>query len=94
MAQRAPTRRRPRGGSFQREGSDGKVSVLGSGAIVDQLLEADLVDEFQLFVHPLVLGSGHTLFPRRDRDAVVRLELRDVGRTSTGVVTLGYVTQR
>ena len=32
--------------------TDGKVSVLGSGSLVQQLLDADLVDELQLFVHP------------------------------------------
>jgi dihydrofolate reductase len=36
--------------------------ILGSGSIVSQLAQAGLVDEFQLAVHPLVLGKGRTLF--------------------------------
>jgi dihydrofolate reductase len=72
--------------------TEGRLAVLGSGALVAQLLEADLVDEFQLFVHPLVLGSGHELFPRRD--ALLRLDLQEVQRTATGVVALRYVIQR
>jgi len=56
---------------------------------VQQLLDADLVDELQLFVHPLVLVAGHTLFPRHDRP--VRLELQSVDRTATGVVSLTYL---
>ena len=72
--------------------TDGKVSVLGSGLLVQQLLDADLVDELQLFVHPLVLGAGHTVFPRHDR--AVRLELRSLDRTATGVVSLTYLVAR
>lgn len=72
--------------------TSGKVAVLGSGALIAQLLAADLVDEFQLFVHPLVLGSGHQLFPRRD--LTLRLELDDVQRTSTDVVALTYFIAR
>src|SRR6478752_9517542 len=72
--------------------TDGKVSVLGSGSIVQQLLDADLVDELQLFVHPLVLGAGHTLFPRHD--APRRLELQSVDQTKTGVVSLSYLVAR
>jgi dihydrofolate reductase len=70
----------------------GRVAVLGSGALVAQLLAAELVDELQLFVHPLVLGSGHELFPRLD--APLRLELQDVQRTATGVIALSYVIRR
>ncbi len=70
----------------------GKVSVLGSGSLVQQLVDADLVDELQLFVHPLVLGAGHTLFPRHDTP--MRLELQTLDRTSTGVVSLTYLVAR
>jgi len=72
--------------------ADGNVTVLGSGSLVQQLLDADLVDELQLFVHPLLLGAGHTLFPRHD--APVRLDLRTVDRTATGVVSLTYLVVR
>lgn len=71
---------------------DDNIAVLGSGDVVRQLIAADLVDGFRLYVHPLVLGSGHTLFPRTDRP--LRLQLDDVDRTSTGVVELSYTTLR
>ncbi len=35
--------------------------VLGSGSIVSQLLQANLVDELQLMLVPVVLGSGRTM---------------------------------
>lgn len=40
----------------------GDMAVLGSGSIVAQLAEAGLVDEFQLVVNPVVLGSGRSMF--------------------------------
>ena len=72
--------------------ADGDIAVLGSGAVVEQLVAADLVDGFHVFVHPLVLGSGHQLFPRTDQP--LRLRLEDVAHTSTGVVELNYVVER
>ena len=72
--------------------SDGNVAILGSGDLLRQLLAADLVDGFHLYVHPLVLGAGHTLFPRTDRP--LRLRLDAVDRSSTGVVELSYTTLR
>jgi dihydrofolate reductase len=36
--------------------------ILGSGSIVSQLTQAGLVDEYQIIVNPLVLGTGKTLF--------------------------------
>lgn len=64
------------------------IAVLGSGELVQTLMRHRLVDEYELFVHPLVLGSGKRLF--RDSDEVRRLELTSCTPTSTGVVMLGY----
>ena len=36
--------------------------IMGSGTIVALLAETGLIDEYQLIVNPLVLGSGRTLF--------------------------------
>ena len=36
--------------------------ILGSGTIVSQLAQEGLIDEYQLIVNPIVLGSGRTLF--------------------------------
>jgi dihydrofolate reductase len=38
------------------------ITVLGSGTIVAQLTQAGLVDEIQLLVCPVVLGSGRSQF--------------------------------
>lgn len=64
------------------------IAVLGSGDLVQTLVEHDLVDEFFLAVYPLVLGSGKRLF--RDSDEVRKLRLVDSKPTSTGGVILTY----
>jgi dihydrofolate reductase len=72
--------------------TDHNIAVLGSGDVVRQLVGADLVDGFHLYVHPVVFGTGHTLFSRTDRR--LRLRLDDIDRTPTGVVELSYTTVR
>ena len=42
--------------------SDLDLVILGSGSIVSQLAQADLIDEYQIIVNPIILGSGRTLF--------------------------------
>ena len=36
--------------------------IMGSGSIVSQLAQEGLIDEFQIVVHPVVLGKGRTMF--------------------------------
>lgn len=46
----------------RRKATGPDMVVLGSGEIVSQLAGAGLVDEFQMIVAPVALGSGRTLF--------------------------------
>jgi dihydrofolate reductase len=64
------------------------IAVLGSGELVQILIENDLVDEFFLTVYPIVLGGGKRLF--RDKDQLKKLELVNSQTTSTGGVVLTY----
>ena len=41
--------------------------IMGSGSIVSQLTDAGLIDEYQVVVHPVVLGGGKPVFPDKDR---------------------------
>lgn len=36
--------------------------VMGSGSIVSQLALANVIDEYQVVVNPIVLGAGRTMF--------------------------------
>jgi dihydrofolate reductase len=67
---------------------DGDLAVLGSGELVQALLRANLVDEFLLTIHPIVLGSGRRLFP--DGGAPARFTLADCVPTTTGVLIATY----
>jgi dihydrofolate reductase len=72
-------------------GGEGDVAVLGSGALVHQLMKADLVEELRLFVHPLLLGTGKRLF--RDLPAPRALRLTTCTTTSLGTLVLAYEVQ-
>lgn len=51
-------------------------------------MQHNLVDEYRLMVHPLVLGSGKRLF--RDGSGKSKLRLVDSTTTSTGVLIVAY----
>lgn len=73
-------------GLKQREDKD--IQVWGSGDLAQTLMHHDLVDEYQLMIHPIVLGSGKRLF--REGVAKAPLELVDARTTGTGVQILTY----
>jgi len=60
---------------------------MGSGQLIGTLMQHDLVDEFLLLIHPLVLGRGRRLFAG---DAAVTLELVEATPTASGVVVATY----
>jgi dihydrofolate reductase len=61
--------------------------IMGSGELARSLMRANLVDEYVLLIHPLVLGLGQRLFGEGES-----FTLRLVGSktTSTGVVVARY----
>ena len=62
--------------------------VLGSGELVRTLAAHDLVDEYLLLVHPVVLGAGRRLFPSRGPRQELRLV--DSVTTTTGVTVATF----
>jgi dihydrofolate reductase len=64
------------------------IAVLGSGELVQSLMRRNLIDEYTLLIHPLVLGSGRRLFP--DGSPLAALRLVDSVTTTTGVVIATY----
>ena len=71
-----------------KEQGDEDLAVLGSGELVRSLMRHDLVDEYLLSIHPLVLGSGRRLFP--DHASKAALRLVDSTTTTTGVIIATY----
>jgi dihydrofolate reductase len=64
------------------------IFVLGSAKLAQTLSEHQLIDEYQLWVHPVVIGSGKTLF--RNGDPFTELALVDSRASSAGLVILTY----
>jgi dihydrofolate reductase len=68
--------------------SDGPaITVLGSGSVVTQLGEADLVDEYQFVIIPVALGAGRTVFTKP-----CKLRLLDYRAFRGGNVVVTYAT--
>ena len=73
------------------KGKAGKdLYIMGSGALIQSLMPHNLIDEYLLMIHPLVLGSGRRLFP--DGSPPARLLLAGSLTTTTGVVIATYQT--
>ncbi|WP_432940473.1 dihydrofolate reductase family protein [Kribbella sp. CA-253562] len=69
--------------------SPGKdIVVTGSIELVHQLEAAGLVDEYRLFVYPVVVGQGRKLFP--DGQGLLRLQLVEARPFDSGVVLTRY----
>ena len=71
----------------QQPGS-GIISVTGSGKLAQTLMKHNLVDEYVLWINPIVLGSGKRLF--ENGVAPSHLRLVDSKTTGSGVVVLTY----
>jgi dihydrofolate reductase len=71
-----------------RERPGGDVVTTGSITVVHELGRLGLVDEYRLFVYPVVLGRGRRLFP--EGSAVPALRLLESRAFRSGVVLLRY----
>lgn len=72
----------------QCRGADSRYILVGSRSLIIALLNLNLIDEFQLTIHPVVAGSGLPLFSSiGDRTA---FKLLNTKTFSSGAVTLYY----
>ena len=70
----------------------GELRIMGSGVLIEALLPHDLIDEYLLMIHPLVLGSGRRLFP--EGSPPVSLKLLASEPASTRVLIATYRAER
>jgi dihydrofolate reductase len=68
------------------------IVVLGSGDLIQTLMRHDLIDEYLVLIHPLVLGTGRRLFEEGVPPA--SLKLVDTKTTTTGVIIARYAPER
>ncbi len=71
-----------------KEASGGSIIVWASVSLAQQLLLANLVDEFHFYVCPALTGSGTRLFPKETHAAT--LQLVETHTYKNGVVFLNY----
>lgn len=62
--------------------------IMGSGELIQSLMPRNLVDEYVLLIHPIVLGSGKRLFKEGGAGATLRLASSKT--TEKGVVIATY----
>lgn len=70
----------------------GDIAIIGSATLVQSLMHHDLIDEYQLLVHPVVVGRGKRLF--EDGSIPTALRLVETRAFSSGVVLLSYQPDR
>ena len=62
--------------------------VLGGANLASSFMRHDQIDEYRLYVHPVVLGRGNPLF--KPLDATIDLRLAETRTFGNGVVLLRY----
>ena len=67
----------------------GKDILVGSRSLIVALMNLNLIDEFQLCVHPIILGSGLTPLLKNINDRI-NLKLLKTKTFSCGAITLYY----
>jgi dihydrofolate reductase len=66
--------------------------VLGGGDLAAAFMKHDLIDEYRLYVHPVVIGRGRSPFPTSD--SKIDLRLAETRAFGNGVVLLRYERRR
>src|SRR2546430_8594479 len=74
-----------------KESSGTNLVIMGSGVLIGSLMATDLIDEYLLMIHPLVLGTGRRLFAGGTQAS---LALVGSSPTSTGGVMATYEPAR
>lgn len=71
---------------------EGTLAITGSATLIQFLSDNDLIDEYLLFVHPVIVGSGKKLF----KDGMNKASLKLIGQQTFngGVILARYAPDR
>jgi dihydrofolate reductase len=75
-----------------KQSNEKDITLLGSGSILRQLAENDLIDEYQVMIDPVALGNGVSVF--QGISAPLELRLTGTRTFRSGAVLLTYVPAR
>ena len=67
------------------------IIIYGSAKLISSMVELGLIDEYVLYVHPVILGSGKPLF--KNSADTLNMKLIKTQSFRTGVVMLCYRTE-
>lgn len=70
----------------RRNGKD--ILIFGSGKLVTSCIHSSLVDEYRLWIHPVLLGKGNHLFKNMKR--ILKFKLTDADILNPGIALLRY----
>ncbi len=64
------------------------IVILGSGVLIQSLMQHNLIDQYTLLIAPLVLGTERRMFP--DGGPFINLQLVNCVTRDTGVIIATY----
>ena len=70
----------------------GNILIFGSPTVTQELMQHDLIDEYRIFVNPVIFGEGNPLFA--GFSTKVKLKLLDSISFSNGEIALHYIVDR
>jgi dihydrofolate reductase len=74
----------------KRPGKD--IMIYGGAAIVSSFIRENLIDEYHLFINPVILGSGKTIFEKKSYK--INLNLVSTTISATGIIVVQYVPKK
>lgn len=66
----------------------GDIMVYGGASLVSQLIAQNLIDEYHLFINPILMGNGMPIF--KELNSYLKLELVSCKTFECGIVVLCY----
>jgi dihydrofolate reductase len=70
----------------------GDIIVYGGASFDSSLIKEKLIDEFYLFINPVIIGNGKTIF--KDLNEIQKLSLIESKVFDSGIVLLHYKVKR
>lgn len=68
------------------------IIIYGGARIVSSFIRENLIDEYHLFINPVIIGGGKPIF--NNVKEKLKLKLAKTTQTSTGIVILHYITEK
>jgi len=68
------------------------ILIYGGADIVSAFIRENLIDEYHLFINPVVIGKGRTIYANVKQN--MKLKLLHATPSATGIVIMTYVPEK